>query len=112
MRFFQVPPGMSQGVGTAPGMISPQQAMFMQQQGMTGGRGPFGQQGPAGLLQGPLAYLEKTTSNIGNFIINFFLLDLGPYNSVTCFLLIPYNVAIKLVQAKTFITDIVDNFRF
>lgn len=51
------------GVGVGPGMISPQQAMFMQQQGMGGPRAPFPQQG--GLLQGPLAYLEKTTSNIG-----------------------------------------------
>lgn len=63
---FQVPPGMQQGVGVGPGMVSPQQAMFMQQQSM-GARGPFGQQGPGGVLQGPLAYLEKTTSNIGNY---------------------------------------------
>ncbi|XP_054261864.1 mediator of RNA polymerase II transcription subunit 28 [Macrosteles quadrilineatus] len=50
---------MQQQVGPNP-MMSPQQAMFMQ-------RGPFpGQVGPqGGLLQGPLAYLEKTTSNIG-----------------------------------------------
>lgn len=47
-----------------PGMVSPQQAMFMQQQAMGGPRG-FPQQGPGGVLQGPLAYLEKTTSNIG-----------------------------------------------
>ncbi|KAK4883111.1 hypothetical protein RN001_006430 [Aquatica leii] len=61
---MQVPPGMSgTGVGVGPGMMSPQQAMFMQQQGMGGPRTPFPQQG--GLLQGPLAYLEKTTSNIG-----------------------------------------------
>lgn len=57
-------------------MVSPQQAMFLQQQqqaaaaaaaamgGGGGGRG-FAQQGPGGVLQGPLAYLEKTTSNIG-----------------------------------------------
>ncbi|KAG8281144.1 Mediator of RNA polymerase II transcription subunit 28 [Homalodisca vitripennis] len=52
---FKVPPGMGP-------MVSPQQAMFMQQ----GPRGPFPGQGPGvGLLQGPLAYLEKTTSNIG-----------------------------------------------
>ncbi|KAB0796752.1 hypothetical protein PPYR_10813 [Photinus pyralis] len=61
---MQVPPGMSSsGVGVGPGMMSPQQAMFMQQQGMGGARTSFPQQG--GLLQGPLAYLEKTTSNIG-----------------------------------------------
>ena len=52
------------GGGVGPGMVSPQQAMFMQQQAM-GPRGPFSQQGPGGVLQGPLAYLEKTTSNIG-----------------------------------------------
>lgn len=35
------------------------------------GRGGFGPQGPpsAAVLQGPLAYLEKTTSNIGIFLI-------------------------------------------
>lgn len=35
------------------------------------GRGGFGPQGPpsAAALQGPLAYLEKTTSNIGIFLI-------------------------------------------
>ncbi|KAF5301518.1 hypothetical protein FQR65_LT08821 [Abscondita terminalis] len=61
---MMVPPGMTgTGVGVGPGMMSPQQAMFMQQQGMGGPRTPFPQQG--GLLQGPLAYLEKTTSNIG-----------------------------------------------
>jgi len=51
------------------GMVSPQQAMFLQQQqqqqqqqrpGPVAG-GPM----PGALLQGPLAYLEKTTSNIG-----------------------------------------------
>ncbi|KAI4457329.1 mediator complex subunit 28 [Holotrichia oblita] len=57
-----VPPGM--GGAVASGMVSPQQAMFMQQ-GLGGPRGPFSQQGPGGVLQGPLAYLEKTTSNIG-----------------------------------------------
>lgn len=41
----------------------------MQQQGMTGSRMPFGQQPPGGVLQGPLAYLEKTTSNIGELFI-------------------------------------------
>lgn len=41
--------------------VSPQQAMFMQQQNS---RGAFSQ-GPGNVLQGPLAYLEKTTSNIG-----------------------------------------------
>lgn len=46
-------------------MLSPQQALFMQQQGMAASRGPFGQQAQGGVLQGPLAYLEKTTSNIG-----------------------------------------------
>lgn len=61
---FQVPPGMSGGA-VGPGMMSPQQALFMQQQGMGGARGPFSQQGPGSVLQGPLAYLEKTTSNIG-----------------------------------------------
>lgn len=46
--------------GGGPGMVS-QQAMFMPQTG-----GPrFPVQGPGGMLQGPLAYLEKTTSNIG-----------------------------------------------
>lgn len=50
----------------ASGMVSPQQAMFMQQQGLGGPRLPFSQPGPGGVLQGPLAYLEKTTSNIGN----------------------------------------------
>lgn len=62
---MQVPPGMSPGT-VGPGMMSPQaQAMFMQQ-GLGGSRGgPFVQQGAAGVLQGPLAYLEKTTSNIG-----------------------------------------------
>ncbi|XP_026461485.1 mediator of RNA polymerase II transcription subunit 28-like isoform X2 [Ctenocephalides felis] len=40
--------------------VSPQQAMFMQQQNS---RGAFSQ-GPGNVLQGPLAYLEKTTSNI------------------------------------------------
>lgn len=45
-------------------MVSPQQAIFMQQQAMGNARG-FNQQGPGGILQGPLAYLEKTTSNIG-----------------------------------------------
>lgn len=62
-----MPPGIPNagvGVGVGPGMVSPQQAMFMQQ-GMGGPRGPFPQQGPGGVLQGPLAYLEKTTSNIG-----------------------------------------------
>jgi len=46
-------------------MVSPQQAMFMQQS--AGPRGPpgFPTQGPGGVLQGPLAFLEKTTSNIG-----------------------------------------------
>lgn len=51
-------------VAVGPGMVSPQQAMFIQQQAMGGARG-FAQQGPGGVLQGPLAYLEKTTSNIG-----------------------------------------------
>lgn len=64
--FCQVSAGLSGG-GVSPGMLSPQQALFMQQ-GMTGSRGPFGQQTPGGVLQGPLAYLEKTTSNIGEFI--------------------------------------------
>lgn len=60
--FLQVPPGMGGGGGP---MVMPQQAMFMQQ----GPRGPpYPGQGPGvgvGSLQGPLAYLEKTTSNIG-----------------------------------------------
>lgn len=51
-------------LSVVPGMVSPQQAMFIQQQAMGGPRG-FSQQGPGGVLQGPLAYLEKTTSNIG-----------------------------------------------
>lgn len=51
-------------VAVGPGMVSPQQAMFIQQQAMGGPR-TFPQQGPGGVLQGPLAYLEKTTSNIG-----------------------------------------------
>lgn len=52
-------------VAVGPGMVSPQQAMFIQQQAMGSARA-FPQQGPGGVLQGPLAYLEKTTSNIGN----------------------------------------------
>lgn len=52
------------GGAVGPGMVPPQQAMFMQQQGLGGPRGPFSQ-GPGAALQGPLAYLEKTTSNIG-----------------------------------------------
>ncbi|KAJ8957604.1 hypothetical protein NQ314_006530 [Rhamnusium bicolor] len=70
-----VAPGLSGG-GVGPGMLSPQQAIFMQQQGMGSSRGPFSQQGPGGVLQGPLAYLEKTTSNIGNYkkIFLYFLL--------------------------------------
>ncbi|XP_060523722.1 mediator of RNA polymerase II transcription subunit 28 [Cylas formicarius] len=65
MQQMQVPPGLSGGGAVVPGMLSPQQAMFMQQ-GMASARGsPFPQQGPGGVLQGPLAYLEKTTSNIG-----------------------------------------------
>uniref|UniRef100_A0A6M2DJ60 Mediator of RNA polymerase II transcription subunit 28 n=1 Tax=Xenopsylla cheopis TaxID=163159 RepID=A0A6M2DJ60_XENCH len=40
--------------------VSPQQAIFMQQQNS---RGAFSQ-GAGNVLQGPLAYLEKTTSNI------------------------------------------------
>lgn len=63
LQQMQVPPGM--GGAVASGMVSPQQAMFMQQQGLGGARGGFSQQGPGGVLQGPLAYLEKTTSNIG-----------------------------------------------
>lgn len=62
--FQQVSAGLSGGA-VSPGMLSPQQALFMQQQGMAGSRMPFGQQTPGGVLQGPLAYLEKTTSNIG-----------------------------------------------
>lgn len=62
--YLQVGPGLSGG-GVGPGMLSPQQALFMQQQSMGSSRGPFGQQAPGGVLQGPLAYLEKTTSNIG-----------------------------------------------
>lgn len=59
--------------GVGPGMMSPQQAMFMQQ-GMGGPRTPFSQQG--GLLQGPLAYLEKTTSNIGRKYLYTLNLDI------------------------------------
>nr|CAD7437508.1 unnamed protein product [Timema bartmani]CAD7452536.1 unnamed protein product [Timema tahoe] len=62
-------PGMpvASGSGGPPGpMVTPQQAMFLQQQAAGGPRGPpFSTQGPGGVLQGPLAYLEKTTSNIG-----------------------------------------------
>lgn len=63
--FVKVPPGLAGGAPGGPGGI--QQAMFLQQQqqGMGGGRGAFGQAGPGGVLQGPLAFLEKTTSNIG-----------------------------------------------
>ncbi|XP_018562532.1 mediator of RNA polymerase II transcription subunit 28 isoform X2 [Anoplophora glabripennis] len=64
MQQMQIAPGLSGGA-VGPGMLSPQQAIFMQQQGMGTSRGPFSQQGPGGVLQGPLAYLEKTTSNIG-----------------------------------------------
>ncbi|VEN48522.1 unnamed protein product [Callosobruchus maculatus] len=64
MQQLQVASGLSGGA-VGPGMLSPQQAMFMQQQGMGSSRVPFGQQPPGGVLQGPLAYLEKTTSNIG-----------------------------------------------
>jgi len=60
----QVQPTGLPNTNVGPGMVSPQQAMFLQQQGMTGPRVPFAQQGPGGSLQGPLAYLEKTTSNI------------------------------------------------
>jgi len=64
---LQGPPGISVASGSGgPGpMVSPQQAMFMQQS--AGPRGPpgFPTQGPGGVLQGPLAFLEKTTSNIG-----------------------------------------------
>lgn len=55
------------GLSVGPGMVSPQQAMFIQQ-AMGGPRG-FSQQGAAGILQGPLAYLEKTTSNIGEYYL-------------------------------------------
>lgn len=62
---FQVPNTIGGNtVSVGPGMVSPQQAIFMQQQAMGNARG-FNQQGPGGILQGPLAYLEKTTSNIG-----------------------------------------------
>lgn len=54
------------------GMVSPQQALFMQQQAQQQQQqqqqrtGPVaGGPMPGALLQGPLAYLEKTTSNIG-----------------------------------------------
>ncbi|KAJ8974414.1 hypothetical protein NQ317_014908 [Molorchus minor] len=63
---LHVGPGLSGG-SVSSGMLSPQQAMFMQQQGIGASRGPFSQQGPGGVLQGPLAYLEKTTSNIGKY---------------------------------------------
>lgn len=61
-------------------MLSPQQALFMQQQGMSSARGPFGQQAPGGVLQGPLAYLEKTTSNIGKL---YFTFDIYSYIKVS-----------------------------
>lgn len=59
------------GVAVGPGMVSPQQAMFIQQQ--MGGSRTFAQQGPGGVLQGPLAYLEKTTSNIGELFVKMVL---------------------------------------
>lgn len=55
-----MPPGLA---GGAPTPTSLQQAMFLQQQ-QSMGRG-FPQGGPGAVLQGPLAFLEKTTSNIG-----------------------------------------------
>lgn len=59
--FVKVPPGLSGGT-VGPGMLSPHQTMLVQGLGQSG---PFAQGGPGGMLQGPLAYLEKTTSNIG-----------------------------------------------
>ncbi|XP_011302995.1 mediator of RNA polymerase II transcription subunit 28 isoform X2 [Fopius arisanus] len=56
-----VPPGL-QGVNVV------QQGMFMSQGGVAGGRGGFPVGGVgvgSSVLQGPLAFLEKTTSNIG-----------------------------------------------
>lgn len=59
---MQVPSGINTNpVGTS--LMSPQQAMFMQH-GMSGAGSPFPQTSPGSVLQGPLAYLEKTTSNI------------------------------------------------
>ncbi|PNF17081.1 Mediator of RNA polymerase II transcription subunit 28 [Cryptotermes secundus] len=63
----QGPPGISVASGSGgPGpMVSPQQAMFLQQSAGPRGAPGFPTQGPGGVLQGPLAFLEKTTSNIG-----------------------------------------------
>ncbi|XP_066259316.1 mediator of RNA polymerase II transcription subunit 28 [Euwallacea similis] len=57
---MQVPPGLSGGT-VGPGMLSPHQSMLVQGMGQSG---HFGQASAGGMLQGPLAYLEKTTSNI------------------------------------------------
>lgn len=65
-------------------MLSPQQAIFMQQQGMGASRGPFSQQGPGGVLQGPLAYLEKTTSNIGKYKIHVSYMSLEAESLAKC----------------------------
>lgn len=51
-------------------MLSPHQTMLVQGLGQSG---PFTQGGPGGMLQGPLAYLEKTTSNIGKCLNNYAL---------------------------------------
>ncbi|XP_045461379.1 mediator of RNA polymerase II transcription subunit 28-like isoform X2 [Harmonia axyridis] len=57
-----VPMGMQGGVN--PGMVSPE-VLLMQQSGLQSPRLPFPQASPGRVMQGPLAYLEKTTSNIG-----------------------------------------------
>lgn len=61
------PPQQQQSPQVPGGMVSPQQAMFLQQQQQQQQQrpGPAGVPIPNALLQGPLAYLEKTTSNIG-----------------------------------------------
>lgn len=52
--------------GAIGSMLSPQQTMFMQQQGMAQRSSQFPNQTPGSILPpGPLAYLEKTTTNIG-----------------------------------------------
>ncbi|XP_044761477.1 mediator of RNA polymerase II transcription subunit 28-like [Coccinella septempunctata] len=61
-QHMQVPMGMQSGVSQ--GMVSPE-VLLMQQSGMQSPRLPFSQAGPGRVMQGPLAYLEKTTSNIG-----------------------------------------------
>lgn len=58
---------MGMQTGVSQGMVSPE-VLLMQQSGMQSPRLPFPQAGPGRVMQGPLAYLEKTTSNIGKQI--------------------------------------------